>query len=822
MSTRNSSFFNFIQETYSKETAELMKSYSKLGYKKTNTKNRQIFLLKCREYGVIPNFLNFKQNHIEFECKYLTDQFQKNTLTYKRKLLNLLITQTHKNLDVLNSSMNELSNNIKSNIPQEQYTPFFSFELQKQENNFNKIKQKNIKKLEKLTQKSAHKNANVCPNWLENMTDIEIPNDVADILSLGPKFSMPLEKITEKHIDDIIASVESGIKHLTNDKADSIRHKITHAILRQKNHNNSNNRSLEAKILKQKINKTKTFIKNNPNIYIITPDKSNKTIIIDKKIYEEKMKAHLSDTTTYKKIKNDPTNITQNKNNDIIKRWHKLKYITEQEKRHLTIHNAQPPKMYGLLKIHKEGMPIRPVIAHTQAPLYNLSKFLSNTLKNIAFKNQFYIQNSFTFKKTIDSIHINNDEVMISLDVKSLYTNIPVKLAEKIITKKWDDIKNHTKIPKSEFLIALRLILNSNFFQYNEDFYTQLEGAAMGSPISSVIAQIVMEDLEENVINNLTFDLPFYQRYVDDSFAIIHKDHYPELLERFNNYHPKLQFTIELEKNNRLNFLDMTLIKNEKNNKIETMWYTKETASGRYLNFNSTHPLNHKKNVITAVIDRAIKLTSPKHRQQTIEKGKHLLLQNNHPLELINKIIKKRIHSIYNTQSTQDNTNNPEEKYIAIPYIPNLSENISRTLKKENITVAHKSLNHIKKYFTPLKNKISTQKTTHTVYEIPCNNCQNIYIGQSQQYLKKRIDSHKYTKNASTALSKHSQKTGHKFNFQNTKILTIEPNYNKRIIKEMIMIQKKGNTVNDRSEIEGLSRIYRPLIEKNRTSNNPP
>lgn len=70
----------------------------------------------------------------------------------------------------------------------------------------------------------------------------------------------------------------------------------------------------------------------------------------------------------------------------------------------------------------------------------------------------------------------------------------------------------------------------------------------MGSPISSVLAQLVLEDLEENTISNLNFNLKFFKRYVDDCLTIVPENKCQYVLNQFNNYHPNVKFTLEKEK----------------------------------------------------------------------------------------------------------------------------------------------------------------------------------------------------------------------------------------------------------------------------------
>lgn len=736
---------------------------------------------------------------------------------FKLNTLNLTISDTCKNIKTMEKKLTNLKNNITTLIPHNQLLVYLNLETKKYETIFSKIKCKNIRKIKSLSNslnKNQQNNTLFNDKYIENISSTQLPTYAKHILSLGPKFSLPLHSHSAIPIHSIITDVEAAIREQPPETANEIRTRITSTISNYKNHVKSTNNKLskDKSLLLNYSKKTKTFLKNNPHLIIARSDKSNKTVIMDSDTYNNKCFQLLNDQNVYQKLRTDPTNTTQNKNNSLIKDWKNKHYITEDTARQLTIHNAQPPKFYALIKTHKPGMPARPIVSNIQTPLYKLSKFLSESISNIVGQNEYFIKNSFEFKNFIDKVNIPEDYILISLDVTSLYTNIPIGLVEQIINKEWSSLKNFTTLPKDEFTKALNFTLTTNFFQFKDSFYKQLDGVAMGSPISSVVAQLVMEFAEKQIINNLNFNILFYKRYVDDCLLAIPRGREQQILEAFNSFHQKLQFTIEIEENNQINFLDLTLIK--ENNRIYTKWYTKNVASGRYLNFNSEHHKTHKKNVVTAVIDRAIKLTSPKYRTETIKKAKQLLLENNYPEHLINNITKKRIHVFYNSLSHKKNqtqTSQPR-RYFSLPYISGLSEKIDRVFNHHNINIAHKSQNHIKQFFTKLKSETPKMKKTHVIYKIPCNNCNKKYIGQTAQYLQERIKAHKYTKSASTALNKHKTETGHTFNYHETSILGTEQNTYKRNILEMIHINLEPNSVNNKSEINNLSKIYQTIL----------
>jgi len=142
-----------------------------------------------------------------------------------------------------------------------------------------------------------------------------------------------------------------------------------------------------------------------------------------------------------------------------------------------------------------------------------------------------------------------------------MFTNIPMELAISSIERRWELIRNNTNIPLDEFLKAIRLILGSTFFRFNGQVYKQTFGSPMGSPLSPLIADIVMQDLKYDVLRQLPVELPIYYRYVDDILLLAPSIHIEFILHKFNSYHNRLTFTLE-EGNKGINFLDISIIKN--------------------------------------------------------------------------------------------------------------------------------------------------------------------------------------------------------------------------------------------------------------------
>ena len=204
--------------------------------------------------------------------------------------------------------------------------------------------------------------------------------------------------------------------------------------------------------------------------------------------------------------------------------------------------------------------------------------------------------------------------------------------------------------------------MKNTFFQFDNEYYHQIFGTPMGSPILPMLADLVLQDLEEVVLKKLSFKIHSYYKYVD-TCLIIPNNKIKDTIENFNSYHPRLKFTFGLEIDNTLPFSSLLIIKNQ-DGTLVTNWFRKNTFSGRYLNFLSNHPFKQKIAIIKNLVDTAILLSHEKFLEENLEIIKNLLVLNNYPINLINKHTNIRIFQIENKNTILDFIPNNKQSEI--------------------------------------------------------------------------------------------------------------------------------------------------------------
>ena len=182
-------------------------------------------------------------------------------------------------------------------------------------------------------------------------------------------------------------------------------------------------------------------LKKDQDRMVLTADKGVIMVVMDREDYEKKSEELLSQST-YRVLLSDPTTKWKNKLIAILKTIKSEGGINDNTYKGLDPTGASTPKYYGLPKVHKEGVPLRPIISSRGAATYKSAKELARILKPLVGKAPHHVHNTQDFIQIIEDIKLQDHECMMSYDVHSLFTSIPVDPAITIIRKHLEQDKD--------------------------------------------------------------------------------------------------------------------------------------------------------------------------------------------------------------------------------------------------------------------------------------------------------------------------------------------------------------------------------------------
>jgi hypothetical protein len=488
-----------------------------------------------------------------------------------------------------------------------------------------------------------------------------------------------------------------------------------------------------------------------------------------------------------------------------------------------------------LTTINNEDTQKNNLLENNFNPSNNIINPSQNTHSTTTHTFAYALKDTFDFINKIAKIKLEKDDYIISFDVESLFTNVPINETLEII-KNTFFTKKSTKHVKNESNYhgdldgirwehlenLLKRCLQESVFTFNKKLYKQIDGVSMGSPLGPIIANIFMNDFENKHMDELRkLGVKTWFRYVDDTFVIINNKSQAEIiLEYLNKQHPTIKFTMEKEENNTLNFLDVK-IKKKKDLSFTTSTYRKPTFTGVMLNWNSLTSIKYKIGLISCLLDRSFKIcSSEKQKLIEMEQLRELLIRNNYP----NQIIEKEFDRFLKFKSLNNvNTIDPEIKirYLSLPYMNDKSEIIARKLKelvkehfhKINLRVAFKAPAELGDHF-PFKDKVDDpKKLSGVIYHLKCKNCSDSYIGMTTRTFIKRMSEHKKDKNSH--VFQHNSLDNHEIDFDNVEILDRADSELKLQYKEMLYIRKLAPTLNKQLNSELFTLIIRNVQLEN-------
>ena len=266
-----------------------------------------------------------------------------------------------------------------------------------------------------------------------------------------------------------------------------------------------------------------------------------------------------------------------------------LNLITEKNFEYLNVKEPKEAKFYLLPKIHKKKIPGRPICSSINHPTSNISKFVDEHIKKYVPKTKSYVRDTQHLISRLKQLGTTPEgALLVTLDVSSLYTNIPNR--EGILA-----IADHLRAdPEKQkigphLLKLLELVLHSMSFNFNNDHYLQIGGTAMGTGVAPNYANLFMDRFETKALENWPLKPSLWLIFIDDIFMIwTHgEDNLNKFITYLNKLHPTIKFTHEVS-NSSINFLDTTVKINEEGNLYTTL-YEKPTDTHLYLHYTSSH-----------------------------------------------------------------------------------------------------------------------------------------------------------------------------------------------------------------------------------------
>ena len=769
--------------------------------KKVNTEQHLLFNKQCIQHSLLPTYTNVRLHDADASSQPFVSRFRVNLIEYQIKNQERCIVELRKCAQEAKEAMRRL---VSSNL---RYNAFHTFLERLEEQQVLTLTLKHNKKLCMLYDGDVppySDNAKIL-----NLSNQHIDDDICNILQLGMNCDLKTKtnRLTTKiELEKLYYNIKQKekSKEITIENDEQLRCDLKRIGLR---HTIDYNKDV---LTKEQYQKVKEF-RNNENIIVRKADKSNTFVIMNRKDYISKLHALLDNRQKFQKVRKDTVDNLKSEIND---------YITILNTRHsqniaLLEGHFEAGYLYGNPKIHKDSKnpPLRPIISQIGTPVYNIAKLLNSII--VKYMPQKYaISSTHAFLELIRS-NEQPPKFLASLDVESLFTNVPVMDTIEIIL---NNVYNHATstppaIPKA-ILRQLLIICTTKcpFRNFDGQLFIQKDGVSMGSPLGPTFASYYMCNLENKAFTELTTKPPIYCRYIDDCMLGINNINELHNLKSYFEENSILNFTYEIETNKKLAFLDVLL--HRRNDHVDTTVFTKTTNTGECLNFQSLCPLKYKISVIKTFLHRSYAINSNWSLfHADLQRIRQILVNNGFPISMIDKQVAIFLDKKFTPNLVQCSDNitlfyrnqynsqaNADEKYISTVIHKYLKP--AQQHKKINVQIYYKN-KKLKSLFITNKHH-NSDAGDHVVYEYRCkeSSCNAAtYIGYTTCSLAKRF----YYHNQSGSIFHHNRrvhncKPGSKQLRECTTILYRNSNKQDLLIAEALLIKENKPSLNEQDE----------------------
>lgn len=730
------------------------------------------FLRLCRKNGIVPHGL-YAKNPLKnsYNCP------EAKNLQYRQSIQWLKLT--------INAEYKRRDRTLKYVFPQDESKTHRLHALQTQ---LQKTKSKKLSMLLHEKRKENHQsdihgvdtNLNGVSGF-DNRANIGISRELNDLLSQGPSFTVPNSSMHgERLLKELKAELEFSMakleqigepKEIINEFSGGILNICKPALLQ----NTRQDRICTSSVMKE--------LRSIPDDTLIIPtDKTSRLLSITRDEYDSMFRASVLESRNFTKVREaKPVSRQTNFNQKLSNIANNYRAHQENIYKWLMECKCSEPiesSAYVLPKDHKTGpLTGRPIVAALDGPGTRLAKCLSSCFTNLFPAIPAHLPNSDSFVNWIKNFSDSNIGGFASLDVINLYGNIPRHDGDKkgMYSVVKDFLNFHAvqdnmlaQMDVNDITKLVELAMENDFVLIDGSSYRQVNGLSMGNPLAPALAVIYMDYVESNILRLLPSGIQWC-RYIDDVFVVwpttIDSD---TLLGVCNSYSEHIQFKIELPNDHGfLPFLDCEIWKD--NQRFQSRLFSKDYHSKSIFPWNSNGPISRKRSIVVGELHRAVRRsTCEESEKYSINKVMEKFKANCYPARFLSSILRK-----FKQKKSPSQKDTKDVTYIKVPFTGEAQRRkimslLQRTKLSDKVRVTFNAGIPLKRKLHPPKERRKCKESCEicksgnqsgncfnkgVVYEIKCNLCSKIYIGESARTVQSRIQEH--TKHPNSAVFSH-------------------------------------------------------------------
>lgn len=364
-------------------------------------------------------------------------------------------------------------------------------------------------------------------------------------------------------------------------------------------HTSSNLASSESDLL--------ATLHNNEDLVIRSADKGGRWVVMGAPQYRAECLRQLNDTRFYRRLPEllpDTSSRISTILGDLLQR----RFISRSEFRFLMPPDIPNPRRFSVLpKIHKpheagQMPPGRPIIADVRTNSSATAKLIEFFLNPLARKLPSYVRDSFHLVALLRSARLHPCSLLVTFDVRSLYTNVPVEEGIQRVRRAFLRQPDPNR-PDAEILELLHLSLTHNDFVYEDQTYVQISGVAMGKAFGGSFCNVYMGEWEMTALASAYLRPSLWLRYQDDILCLW--EHSADALDAFARHLNAQDRSIQVEMQHSptaIRFLDLELFRD--GTEVGHRVAFKQTDSHLLLPSNSHHPPHTHRGVLYSLLLR--------------------------------------------------------------------------------------------------------------------------------------------------------------------------------------------------------------------------